>query len=548
MDLPAQFYSHIKDLGYTQDININDITQVSQGVMKPIIQFLMLSTQNKDNSLKIRANLDLNENMKIEPPRQISLDRVRTLKDQAAENHIKINRLKSILDRKIANYYITKAYSHKIQQLENNITGFRDDLKPKEKTQDTNEADKDSITQISESLLYISNETKTFTIPAPVIHSLYSTFNIKITPITLFPVLLQNFENFRNELIEKIHCFDPDLEFSGFGLNLKKKSEGFEIDSIEDFKIIDSFSKEVQERRKVLWEEFIEIEGVISDVLALKNKFQQLFSNKKFYSSEIKNFYLSEVSKFSKKAELVCLKEGLAQLESIKLEKENQGLLSAHHKTISTSESLISKISQSQNTGLRRELLKKKLQTDEFIKKHLLNLRQTLPETLKPMYTGVSRELQEYTKVSHLLYPNNIPNPPLNNTPEQIVPIFTDYYLNKKLLKVSKLLRVGAFCNKTSFIESSQDIYQVSMENPIKIELLKILPENSYPVNMKSKRDTEKLKKMISQTNKNIQSLDEEYSIWESQPAQHTIPWRKDHLDLNISEALELWKTSVINR
>jgi hypothetical protein len=62
----------------------------------------------------------------------------------------------------------------------------------------------------------------------------------------------------------------------------------------------------------------------------------------------------------------------------------------------------------------------------------------------------------------------------------------------------------------------------------------------------KGRISIENIKKRIKLVKDEILGLNEELDIWKTQPGQFLIPWRKDHYGLNISEALELWKTSVL--
>jgi len=61
-----------------------------------------------------------------------------------------------------------------------------------------------------------------------------------------------------------------------------------------------------------------------------------------------------------------------------------------------------------------------------------------------------------------------------------------------------------------------------------------------------SKKELETIAKELKASKESVKSLEKFLEIWVKQPAQHFIPWRKDHFGLNISEALELWKGNAL--
>ena len=288
----------------------------------------------------------------------------------------------------------------------------------------------------------------------------------------------------------------------------------------------------------------------MTEIFELKKKFSGLFSNKKFVNSHLKEYFLSEISKNSKKAELLSLKQGLAQLELAKNSKESQSMLSFHHKNMNSTETISSKVSiqHSDNFQLRREILKKKLQIDEFIKKYVLNLRESISAVLKPMHTLVGREIQEYSKIANFLYANNLPSSINDLSCEEMIPLFTNYSLTPRLFAVSKLLEAPAFSNTTKLLEASKIVYEKAFENSFSLIDLPQEKINATGIKNYVNNDCKDVKEMIVKTSQEIENLNEEFDIWEIQPAQHAIPWRKDFFDLNVSEALELWKTSVFRK
>ena len=463
---------------------------------------------------------------------------------------MRISKLKSQLRLKISNQKIIQAYKANITKLERDIQKCRTELGPTVRFPQSTDFNSDSLQQIGEGLLYLSNQNKPAVINSSTIMSLTSTFNSKLQAIALYPVLTQNSEIFKRELDQKLNAFNPEDEFSCFGIKLLKKGVGFELECSDHGSIIDSFSKEAEEKRENCWAEFNKVESILDEISMLKGKFRNLFTNKKFQSTAIKEFCLSEISKSSKKAELHCLQQGISELELKKTEKENQSLLSSHQQQSYSSDSINLIIAQElpHHSQLRREILKKKIQTDEFIKKHVVSLKQSLPETLKPIHTGVSREYQEYLKIAPLLYPSSIPHPPGKTGPESMIPLFSYYTLNPRTLAVFKLIKSGSFFNPIRVIDNFKEAGKIYTENmnwvkcpEIKVDL-KIFETADSGSNLKL------LKEKIEQIGKEINGLDEEYAIWQAQPGQHVIPWRRDHFDLNISEALEYWKTSIINK
>ena len=547
MNIAGQFRDHIQYLGYKDEISINDISQVCQGVMKPILHFLINNTKSIEDSKKIRTNILLTQSFTEPENAENNLPRLKSLLNKATENHIKITKLKSQLNLKIASQQILRTYVKKTEKFKDTLNTYRENLKEAAIVPKSYEINASSLQQISERLLYLVNENKSFNLPISAINGLSLTFNIKIQAISMFPLLVQNSENLKKELIDKVAIFNPEKEFSNYGINLKRKADKFEIENIDNDIVIDKFSKDIIEKREIFWKEFQRTENYINEILILKTKIKELFSNKKFSNPKIQEFCLLEITKDSKKAQLYSLKQSLTELEMKKSEKENQSLLSSLQKNEYSNCSLISSLSAEfcQNSLICREIVKKRLQTDEFIKKHVFSLRESLPEALKSMHNSATRELEEFLKISSLLFPSNIPHSPGILAQEMLVPLFSNRPLNSRMLALSKILETGAFESSESLINALDYFSTLGLEKFLALESpkIKINKKKIKAIDRDSIISTLKLK--IKKMSKAIDGLDDEYAIWEAQPGQHVVPWRKDHRDLNLSEALELWKSSV---
>lgn len=549
MDLAGEFSKHIKTLGYSKEITANDVGPVCQGVMKPIIQFLISNTKPKTAAKEIRANLALNQNLTETSPSPTDLSKIKQMIEKSAQNQVLINKLRGQLRVKSANQCICKAYEDKIRKLEKQVNCCRNELGPTVRFPQTTDFSNNTLQQIAEGLLSISNDTKG-NIDTNTILSLASSFNTKLQAVNVYPALLEDSETFKKEIVEKINNFDPEAEFCVNGIKLQRKGVGFELECNDYASLIDSFSNDVAEKRQSLWLEYTKVEEIIEETILLKEKFRNLFRNTKFPNEKAKEFCLAKITKISKSSELEALKQGITELELKKSEKESQSLLASHQNKASISESLHSKLSQelTQQLQLRREILKKKLQTDEFIKKYVLGLKQTLPEALKPIQTCISREFQEYLKFSKFLQSNNIPHQLGNPEAEALLPLFSKYELNYRTFAICKELGSGYFLSFENVIENFKKI----MRKPQIFENLPDVPEINIDLDsikeLGSKENLGKVKEKILGVEKIIGELDDEFAIWEAQPGQHVIPWRRDHLDLNISEALELWKSSIVRK
>lgn len=546
MDLAGQFVNHIKSIGYTEEIGVNDISQVCQGVMKPIIQFLMSHTTSKTKSKHIRGNLALNTRQLWKKPGEFHSVAIEKLLERAISNHITLKKLNEKSNQRSAHKIILQTYVKKIENLRKTIRNYRETLAKVFKAPEFTQINKELLGQISENLLYIHSELKSTDLSPAAIEGLASTFATNLSPISIYPHIIEKAEKFKQQLLEKIRSFNPESEFLSLGVNLRKNNDLFEVEHIDNNTLIDKFRKDVNEKREVVWMQFYKTEEILVEIEVLKNKLQGLLKSYQFADQITKDFFISEITKQGKKAQLETLEQTHKELELKKAEKESQSMLFSQHKSLAYSESLISKISPhiARHSQIRRETLRKKLQIEEFIKKHLLNLRTTLPELLKPMNTGISRELSEYFKVCSMLLPCNIPNFS-ENTGEDTEDLFKKQALTARLLKICKALGVSAFTKpenaKAAIKNYSEHTESLQTEGKVQnfvCDLSKINKSNN-------KQHISTLKEELKKTRKEIESLDEDFEIWKAQPAQYLIPWRKDHFELNISEALELWKTST---
>lgn len=84
-----------------------------------------------------------------------------------------------------------------------------------------------------------------------------------------------------------------------------------------------------------------------------------------------------------------------------------------------------------QNTNLRRNLTKYKLRIEKFMQEHIVSLRTNLPDLLKPLFTCVIKETQEFLQASDFLKPLNVPNPSLPETTVSSIPSPTSPHLFK---------------------------------------------------------------------------------------------------------------------
>ena len=246
MDIPGLFLSHIKDLGYDDDISVNDLLQVCQGVMKPILQFLITNTMTKTESKIIRTNLSLHSRKSETIPKEFDLASLKPLLTKAIENHIKIQKLKSAIEAKNSHFVIVETYKKKMNKMKEKMENFRNELK-NDKKKVNNNIDKESLSSIADKLLYLSSENKNYLFSASTINSLTSTFDSNLEPIVLFPVLIEQTEDFKKKLQKKIKNFSPSIDFSGY-----QKGENFDKESFDYNKLIDKFSEEVFEKRENL--------------------------------------------------------------------------------------------------------------------------------------------------------------------------------------------------------------------------------------------------------------------------------------------------------
>ena len=290
MNIAGQFRDHIQYLGYKDEISINDISQVCQGVMKPILHFLINNTKSIEDSKKIRTNILLTQSFTEPENAENNLPRLKSLLNKATENHIKITKLKSQLNLKIASQQILRTYVKKTEKFKDTLNTYRENLKEAAIVPKSYEINASSLQQISERLLYLVNENKSFNLPISAINGLSLTFNIKIQAISMFPLLVQNSENLKKELIDKVAIFNPEKEFSNYGINLKRKADKFEIENIDNDIVIDKFSKDIIEKREIFWKEFQRTENYINEILILKTKIKELFSNKSLVILKYKNF------------------------------------------------------------------------------------------------------------------------------------------------------------------------------------------------------------------------------------------------------------------
>jgi hypothetical protein len=547
MELPNSLLTHLVKAGYLQDLNLTDLQQAAQGVARPILQFFMHVVQDVKTSEKIQGNLKLSglsgkNHQVLSQKIRKELENAKKLENQASENLLKIQILKENLQRKKAADVILKIHQKKLEKISEKMKNFKTDLKDLKSEEKIMNSEISS--RICENLVYLESQ-KGFELTESTVEAISSSSDIRA--VEVFPLLTEKIESLKLELLEKIRNFSPEEEFSYLGVSLKKENGLFRVEEVDNNKLIDRLQIEVKTKRETIWQDFIKTETILEETEKFKSKLQNLLSKQKVLNPTFQKIQTISLNISGKKVQLESLKKSLKELEVQLEEKESQSRIHRKHSekiadpdilTVLTEETL------TKSSAIRKEILKKKLQIEEFLKKHFTSLKISISQKLNPLHRPFHRELKGFQEISENLLPFNVPNPRGKSFEESFQDLFKKPRLSKRIFQLFQVLNTEKFLLPEKTLDRVEDVVRKSQKF-----LFSEIPEEKIISQPKGKSLTKVLKDLKESTNisqEEIETLEESLQIWLHQPAQHLIPWRKDHKGLNITESLELWKSCVL--
>lgn len=547
MDLPNSLLIHLNKVGYNSDLSLSDLQQAAQGVARPILQFLMHVVYDSKNATRLRSNLEIfTKKEKKEQEKRPQWEREKRLEKIAAENLQKIEKLKEAVRVKKAEKMILACHKRKLDEITHKMEDFKDQVKIVNARSQV--IDSENLVKISENLSYISNSNGSLDLNNQTIDSISSSFCTNLKAVNVFPPLLETLTSLKQESIEKIKTFSPEEEFSYLGLSLQKENGVFRVQEVNNDTLIDRLAKEVTSKQETIWQEFEKTESILEEAERLKHKLQNLVSKQVFLTPKAQKFHLLSLNLAGKKVELESLKNILQDFEFKLQEKQNHDkICRTHSEKIGNTELLAALTSEtySKNSSIRREILKKKLQIEEFINKHLQDLKSSIPDKLNSLHRPFHRELRSFNQISHFLLPYNSPNPRDSKSEEPFKNLFNQLKLSKKLFSLCQITKIEKYSSSEFILKKLES----TVRNSQKFEEIVEVHNSEITINTKGKPISQSLKDLKEdqeKASKAVSDLDETLDIWLNQPAQHLIPWKKDHHGLSITESLELWKSSIL--
>lgn len=541
MEFSNNFLAHLERIGYSGDIGVNDLQQASQGVVKPILQFLMQIVKDNKTAAQIKGNLDLVSRADNEKFQIGNSEEVEQLEKIAALNYLKIKKLNEAVQVRRAKEWILSAHCKKMEKVNEKMKEFNKNLKIFENEEkDVNKDCED----ISEKLIFLTNEQENFEVYSQDLNGISSTFANNLKTVEVLPVISEKLKKLNGEVLEKMKNFNPEEEFEYLGVSLGKENGMYKVEEINTNMVIERMNKEISEKREKIWNEFEQTEGILEEVQRLKEKLRVLAGKQVFTSKKLQNLHNITLNLAGKKAQLAVLKQVSNDLHQKLQEKESQRHLSkSHSENIPDSKPLSVQITETiaHHSVIRREILKKKLQIEEFYKKFLQPLKSSLPTALTPIHKPLQKELKTFLQLPNL-HPFNIPQK--HSVPESFHSLYTLTPCSPHIFHLSDLLNCEKFSDPELFIKKLKHFQMLSQ----KFFPLHQIPEfklGSFS-GPSSKKELESIANDVKTSNNAIKTLEKNLETWVKQPAQHLIPWRKDHFGLNISEALELWKSSAL--
>lgn len=541
MEFANNFLMHLHKIGYTGDIGPNDVQQVSQGVVKPILQFLMNIIKDKNTAGVIKGNLDLLSSTNNEEFQTFNSEEITQLEKCAALNYLKIKNLTDELKVRQSKKLILAAHCKNLVKTKEKMEEFQKNLKI---TEEDNNKLNENCEEIGENLAIIANQHENIESSLQDLNRISSTFKNSLKSVTVYPKISDNLGKLNNETLGKIKNFNPEEEFLHLGVSLAKENGMYKVEEVDSNTVIERLKSDNLEKREKIWNEFEQTEGILEEVQKLKEKLKILTGKQVFTNKKLQNLHNITLNLAGKKAQLEILKQIFNDLQSKLQQKDSQRNLSkSHNENMPDSQPLSQRITESiaKHSIFRREILKKKLQIEEFQKKILTPLQSSLPSTLTPVIKPIKKELKVFLQLPNL-HPFNIPQKKL--IPEAFNSLFTLTPCTLNIFHLSQLLNCEKFADPEIFLKKLK-IFQLAGQKFFPLYQIPSYELGSFS-GQSSKNVLENIKKEAKLAKDSISQLEKILKIWVEQPAQHLIPWRKDHLGLNISEALMLWKSSVL--
>ncbi|CAG9333537.1 unnamed protein product [Blepharisma stoltei] len=551
MDVAGDLCNHLKtNLLYPGDISTQDLSQVLQGVAKPIFQFLMKHTKSSSDAKTIRANSMLNSVNNIRSSKQIDTSNSQKILSQISANQEVINKLKSEINLKRAKRSILQAYVYKNDRLREKIAKSKEILEALNNQKSSPEnikINEELLSQAADRLLYLSTtKAKPLDIPVNAIKGILDSLGIDLETTAVFSHLISENKFAFTELYSMINNFHPENEIRTIGVKLIKIGDHFQVENIDTSLLIDKLAAKIAKERESTWEAFNDCENMLHYTKNLRKNFISLFERKESYSSaKLKEFHKLEIELQSKKAQVNSLQNSMRELIQKKEDLSQKIILLQRQKQKGEKEgktSLSLQVSAivERNSSLRRDLGKYKLRIDEFMQNHILAIRNDIPELLKPLLTCISRECSEFAKIQNYLVPLNIPNHPSTSGPEATISSqLRTPITNRQLKRVFEACHTELYQSEKNLIENIKNALKHPSEIQLEVpEIIAIKDED------KTRRERLRLVELkLHDEEKELNNLEHNVlPIWKEQPTQHCIPWKRDAAGLNISEALELWK------
>jgi len=435
MDLAEAFCKHLKDKGYQGNLDSEEFVQVMQGVAKPIFQFLVNNWKTQEEAEFIRGNLLVHSNSSTETP-EVNTSSHEQLLQEISSNQLEIDKLQKQLKIKKLRKALINAYSQKVTK----VTDKLEDYTLQQERQESSFPSQDSLNQVSERLAYLMSRSKS-SLSSPNIKGILDSLGVSLQNKPLFDYLTKETQNAHKEVKKLTENFKPQEQMTKFGMEIVKKENTYQVKTLDTDRVIDKLSQSIEKKREEHWKAFLKVENLIEQTETTRNKFKTLYERKKTKSKKnqnIEKLHELELKVATLKAQNSELKANIECINQLKKDyKQKLLILKNQHLKLDQPSQEKQKLSEkvhevmTQNTNLRRNLTKYKLRIEKFMQEHIVSLRTNLPDLLKPLFTCVIKETQEFLQASDFLKPLNVPSPSLPEATVSSVPSPTSPHLFK---------------------------------------------------------------------------------------------------------------------
>lgn len=508
MELAVEVCKHFtEDLNYSSKIEAEHIRPAMQGVGKAIFEFLLEYTRSPKEIKMLRTNLSFNStDLRLLKTIKIKED-FQQLLHNIHNKHAKLKKATADLQVSDAIETLPELY---IESLIDKVNTIRKSTllleyltkQYKESLNQASEFNPDSLTSVLSETKDPIKSPNSNHLSAKQVKRVLDGLKINISSDKFFQQLMNKKVEHIEKLDELIKCPQDSLPV------LNKEAQ----DQDETSRMVEKLANEIKQLRDRQWKDFMDIESIITKTKLLRNQFKQLSEHKENMafqpSASILKMHKAEISYKSRCAEVEALRNQLEYLNRIKEELQDKKMVLWNRQKLKDQinesrnelDMKISRLSRG-NQNTRKAICKYKLRIQDFIDKHFKPLQKELHTSLVHFKESSNLELTQF------------------------------------LCYGTKLLQTNSILSETIRKDEEEDSFILLMKKDI--DNLSFPDFTTYNI---STDDLEYYSQKIQLLKDRLCYTQQHFEIFKSQPAQHCIPWRKDHCGKNITEWLNEWR------